>query len=83
MASRRSGRKYCKKKILIKCEQSQYVYEKKQIIDKMPEKNRTFMFKIRTFTSNRHERCRKPRLGDDNLPVNPCFRCNAGFQPAW
>ncbi len=27
------------------------------------------MSKIRIFASNRHEFCRKKRLGDDNLPV--------------
>jgi hypothetical protein len=32
-----------------------------------PEKSRTFMSKIRTFTSNRSLFCRKPLLCDDNL----------------
>ena|SRR5208282_666076 len=41
---------------------SRYVYENKQISDKMPGKNRTFMSKIRTFASNRHEFCRKKGL---------------------
>jgi hypothetical protein len=56
--SGRFGREYCEKKKLDKYEQSQYVYENKQISDKMPGKSRTFMSKIRTFASNRHQFCR-------------------------
>jgi hypothetical protein len=36
--SGRFGREYCKKKMLKKCVRSRYVYENKQISDKMPEK---------------------------------------------
>src|SRR5271157_1467164 len=39
----------------------------------MPGKSRTFMFKIRTFTSNRHEICRELRFCDDNLPIPFAF----------
>ncbi len=38
MLSGRSGKGYCKKKMLEKYERSQYVYENKQISDKMPVK---------------------------------------------
>jgi hypothetical protein len=35
----------------------------------VPEKSRTFLYNFRTFTSKRHEFCRKTGLGNDNLPT--------------
>jgi hypothetical protein len=57
------------KNILNKYERSRYVCENKQVSDKVPEKKRTFMHKIRTFTSNLTKLCRKSRWGDDHLLV--------------
>jgi hypothetical protein len=49
--------------------QSRNVYENNQIDDKTSEKSRTFSTKLRTFSSNRHEFCRKSGLGKGNLPL--------------
>ena len=40
---------------------------------KCPGKNRTFMYSIRTFSSNRHDFCRKKPLCEVNLPVPIAF----------
>ena len=69
MASGEFGGAFEKKKMLEKHEQSQYVYENKQISDKRPEKIRTFMSKIRTFASNLIEFFKNLRILDGNLPV--------------
>jgi hypothetical protein len=50
--------KTARKRFKIKYVRSRYMYENKQIYDKMPVKNRTFMYLIRTFLSKRHEFCR-------------------------
>jgi hypothetical protein len=63
--------KTARKRFKIKYVRSRYMYEKKQINDKLPAKNRTFMFKIRTFLSNRHEICRKSASNYDETTEFP------------
>jgi len=51
-----------RKRFKIKYVRSRYMYENKQIYDKMPVESRTFMSKIRTFLSNRYQILQKNSL---------------------
>ena len=53
--------------MLKKYERSLNVYENKGTQDTMPEKNQTFMSKIRTFLFNRGLFCRKMQILNESL----------------
>lgn len=62
------------------CDQSHYVYENKGTFDKMPEKKgaflynfRTFLYKLRTFSADRSQFCRKKQLYDSIFPFLICI----------
>ena len=76
-----SGR--TRKKVLQKYVRSRNLYENKGTPDTVPEKNRTFMYLIRTFSSNRGLFCRKLRLLKDSMPNQFGFSRYSSRAVAW
>jgi hypothetical protein len=89
--SGRSGGGYGKKDVKRNTTEASMYMKTNKSRTKSLEKSRTFMYKIRTFASNRHEFCTKNRLCDAILPVpfgySRVFSCiilpNFGAGQSW